>query len=221
MGRKTVVVLSGGMDSSTLLYFLLKAGHQVKAIGFDYGQRHRKELNSARLICEKLDVPFVAADLTTVAPLFAGQSALLGKVDVPHGHYADESMKATVVPNRNMIMLSLAAGHAIASGFNAIAYGAHAGDHDIYPDCRVPFIEALGSALLLCDWQPVELLRPFADKRKEDIARLGEDLCVPWSLTWSCYEGGQVHCGKCGTCVERREAFALAGIEDPTEYAQE
>jgi len=138
---------------------------------------------------------------------------------VPAGHYTNETMKLTVVPNRNMIMLSVAIGWAVSGKADAVAYAAHAGDHTIYPDCRPAFIEAIRQAAALCDWHRVELLTPFVGKTKRDIVRLGAELDVPFGQTWSCYVGGEVHCGRCGTCVERREAFKSAGVDDPTVYA--
>ena len=216
---KIVCIMSGGMDSSTLVYHYWRNGHNVTALGFDYGQRHKKELISAAEICKGIDVSFTVADLSRIAPLIAGQSSQLNPdVDVPHGHYAAENMKQTVVPNRNMIMLSVAIGHAISEQADAVAYGAHAGDHTIYPDCREEFACALDLAAMLCDWRKVRLLRPFSRIGKHDICAMGDKHGVPFEKTWSCYEGQEVHCGKCGTCVERREAFELSNVQDPTIY---
>ncbi|NBQ03100.1 MAG: 7-cyano-7-deazaguanine synthase, partial [Opitutae bacterium] len=136
------------------------------------------------------------------------------------GHYAEESMKSTVVPNRNMILLALAGGHALSLGFDTIAYAAHAGDHTIYPDCRPEFADAMDTALSLADWNTLSLHRPFVDMTKSDLVSLGAELDAPLHLTWSCYAGNEIHCGKCGTCVERKEAFALAKIPDPTKYEE-
>jgi 7-cyano-7-deazaguanine synthase len=127
-------------------------------------------------------------------------------------------MKQTVVPNRNMIMLAVAIGHAVSLKFDSVAFGAHAGDHAIYPDCRPVFASAMDVVAQLCDWQAIRLLRPFIGYSKADIVRIGHELGVPMQLTWSCYKGGDLHCGKCGTCVERREAFQLAGVSDLTQY---
>ncbi len=216
---KVVAIFSGGMDSSTMLYQLRSEGHEVKAIGFDYGQRHRVELDAAKAIAAEAKVPYETIDLSSLAPVIAGQSSQVNlEVEVPDGHYTEESMKATVVPNRNMIMLSIAVGHAISLDFDAVAYGAHAGDHAIYPDCRIEFVEAMKHVIALCDWKNVQLLTPFVDVPKDEIARIGDKLEVPFGMTWSCYKGGETHCGTCGTCVERREAFELAGVEDPTRY---
>jgi 7-cyano-7-deazaguanine synthase len=190
----------------------------LRSLGIDYGQRHRRELAAAEDICRLAGVGHHLADLSAIAPLI-GESALTGDIEVPEGHYADETMKQTIVPNRNMIMLAVAIGWAVNLKFDAVAYGAHAGDHPIYPDCRPEFTEAMRQAASLCDWHPVSLLTPFIEKTKGQIVRIGADLGVPFERTWSCYKGGQVHCGRCGTCVERREAFATAGVADPTVYA--
>jgi 7-cyano-7-deazaguanine synthase len=139
-------------------------------------------------------------------------------VPVPEGHYEDESMKSTVVPNRNMILLSIATAWSIASGLQGVAYAAHSGDHAIYPDCRPAFADAMNEAIRLCDYSSQELVRPFVSLTKADIVRVGASLGVPFEKTWSCYNGRKLHCGKCGTCVERIEAFELAGVPDPTEY---
>jgi 7-cyano-7-deazaguanine synthase len=216
---KVVAIFSGGMDSSTMLYQLRAQGHEVKAIGFDYGQRHAVELKAAKAIASHAGVAYETVDLRSLGPVIAGQSSQVNlDVEVPDGHYTEESMKATVVPNRNMIMLSVAVAHAISIEFDAIAYGAHAGDHTIYPDCRTEFVDAMKTVIGLCDWKQVELLTPFVAVSKSDIAKIGGELQVPFGMTWSCYKGGTTHCGTCGTCVERREAFELAGIKDPTNY---
>tara|TARA_R110002096_G_scaffold16898_5_gene57818 strand:- start:20083 stop:20739 length:657 start_codon:yes stop_codon:yes gene_type:complete len=216
---KVVAIFSGGMDSSTMLYQLLSKGHEVKAIGFDYGQRHAVELDAAKAIATKAGVAYETVDLRSLGPVIAGQSSQVNPdIEVPDGHYTEESMKATVVPNRNMIMLSVAVAHAISIDFDAIAYGAHAGDHTIYPDCRTEFVDAMKTVIGLCDWKQVQLLTPFVDVSKSEIAKIGLELKVPFEMTWSCYKGGTTHCGTCGTCVERREAFELAGFTDPTSY---
>jgi 7-cyano-7-deazaguanine synthase len=216
---KVVAIFSGGMDSSTMVYQLLSHGHEVKALGFDYGQRHAVELDAAKKISMQAGIEYETVDLRSLGPVIAGQSSQVNlEVEVPDGHYTEESMKATVVPNRNMIMLAVAVAHAISIDFDAIAYGAHAGDHTIYPDCRTEFVDAMKTVIGLCDWKQVELLTPFVDVSKADIAKIGVELKVPFAMTWSCYKGGTTHCGTCGTCVERREAFELAGFEDPTNY---
>lgn len=216
---KVVVVVSGGMDSATLLYHILAEGHETRAISVDYGQRHVKELDYARQLCEGVNVPHQVADLSAINPIF-GNNSLSGRdMEVPEGHYAEESMKQTVVPNRNMLLLSVAIASAAANKFNAVAYGAHSGDHAIYPDCRPEFAEAMDQAARLCDWNPIELWRPFVHLDKGQIAKRGVDLGVPFEKTWTCYKGLDLHCGKCGACVERKEAFNGNGLLDPTQYA--
>ena len=216
--RRTVVIFSGGMDSTILLYHLLAEGHEVFALSVNYGQRHQVELEYAQRITGDLDIPHEIADLSTISSLLGSSSQTDASVAVPLGHYAEENMKTTVVPNRNMIMLSVAVAWAIGQGASNVAYAAHAGDHAIYPDCRTEFAEALGHAIELCDWHKVKLICPFVDKTKADIARLGSELAVPFERTWSCYQGGDRHCGACGTCIERREALMVSGIADPTKY---
>ena len=218
---KSLVVHSGGMDSTVLLYQLLQAGDEVKALSINYGQRHSRELEAARALCAELGVEHRVADLSGLSDLLAGSALTSSDIEVPEGHYAEDNMKATVVPNRNMILLSVAAGWAISSKYDRIAYAAHSGDHAIYPDCRNEFAEALDGAIRLADWHEVSLYRPFVDMTKADIVSLGAKLGVPFEKTWSCYKGQDLHCGRCGTCVERREAFYLAGVEDPTTYAED
>ncbi len=216
---KTVLIYSGGLDSTVLLYNLLGQGHQVLTLGVNYGQRHAKELSAARAFLESLGEEYRVADLSALRPLLKGSSQTDDSVAVPHGHYAAESMKLTVVPNRNMLMLSVAIAWAISTKSESVNYAAHGGDHAIYPDCRDEFASAMNTAALLADWHQVRVERPFVQKSKAEIVTLGSQLGVPFEQTWSCYEGGAVHCGKCGTCVERREAFQLAGVNDKTEYA--
>jgi 7-cyano-7-deazaguanine synthase len=218
---KTVLIYSGGMDSTVLLYHLLDAGQSVAALSVDYGQRHKREIEAAAAICGRLEVEHRIADLQGLAPLMTGSSLTDPSVEVPHGHYEEETMKATVVPNRNMLLLATATAWALARKAETVAYAAHSGDHAIYPDCREEFAEAMDRAIQLADWHKVRLQRPFVELSKADIVRRGAELGVPFAETWSCYEGGEVHCGRCGTCVERREAFHLAGVKDPTVYSAE
>lgn len=215
---KTIIVFSGGLDSTVLLCHAITQGHQVSAISINYGQRHAKELEAAKAICEKLGVEHRIADLTALRGFLGGSSQTSSDIAVPHGHYAEESMKLTVVPNRNMILLAVAGAWAISKRFDAVSYAAHAGDHAIYPDCREEFVRPLAEALWNADWHQVSLERPFLHMTKADICKLGAALDAPLGMTWSCYEGGENHCGKCGTCVERIEAFATAGVNDPTKY---
>lgn len=217
---KTVLIYSGGLDSTVLLYHLLDAGQTVHALSVDYGQRHRCELDYAAEICRAVNVPNPLADLSAIQPLIAGSSLTSPEIEVAEGHYTEENMKSTVVPNRNMILLAVATGHALSIGAGQLAYAAHSGDHAIYPDCRNEFADAMAEAIRLCDWSVVELSRPFVDFSKADVVRRGAELGVPFEKTWSCYKGGALHCGRCGTCIERREAFDLAEVADPTVYAE-
>ena len=214
-----IAIVSGGLDSAVMLRKLLNDGHAVRSLSFNYGQRHAKELVFADEMSRLWQVSHETADLRGIAHLLAGSSLTSAEVAVPEGHYTEESMKATVVPNRNMIMISVAVGWAVSLKFDAVAYAAHAGDHAIYPDCREEFANALDQTCRLADWHAVSLLRPFVRMTKTEIVALGARLQVPFKKTWSCYQGGELHCGKCGTCVERREAFALAAIQDPTQYS--
>lgn len=230
MPRDVVLVLSGGMDSSTLLYDLLDKGNRVWTLTVDYGQRHRRELDAARAVAAEADRVYsgqvlgaTVLDLAPLRALFAGSgsSQVEEGVAVPHGHYAEESMKTTVVPNRNMILLALATALALSRQCDSIAYAAHAGDHAIYPDCRPEFVTALQGAIDLCDWHRVEILRPYLPLDKGDILAVGIPLGVPYHLTWTCYEGRALACGRCGACQERLEAFRKMGVVDPLDYAPE
>lgn len=212
----TVLIYSGGMDSTTLLYKLRDDGCEPLCLSFDYGQRHSRELTIAQDIASQLSLEHLTIHLPK--GFFAGSSQTSPNIDVPYGHYAAENMKLTVVPNRNMVMLALATSLAISRRITRIAYAAHAGDHTIYPDCRPEFVETFDRLLFHCDWNPPHLVAPFLHLTKADICLIGASLKVPFELTYSCYEGGETHCGKCGTCVERREAFELAGVPDPTSY---
>jgi 7-cyano-7-deazaguanine synthase len=215
---KTVVVYSGGLDSTVLLHQLLADGDQVLALSVDYGQRHRVELEYARRLAEAVGIEWRLADLSSVGQLLGGSSLTSPDVAVPHGHYAEQSMKQTVVANRNMIMLSVAAGWAISQRADRVAYAAHTGDHAIYPDCRPEFAEAVDRAIRLADWHEIHLVCPFVRLTKAQIVARGAELGVDFAKTWSCYKGGAIHCGRCGTCFERREAFSQAGVHDPTKY---
>ena len=215
---KTVIVYSGGLDSTVLLHQLLADGDQVLALSVDYGQRHRVDLQYAQRSAESLGVQWRLADLSSVGQLLGGSSLTSPEIAVPHGHYAEQAMKQTVVANRNMIMLSVAAGWAISQRADRVAYAAHTGDHAIYPDCRPEFAEAVDRAIRLADWHEVYLYCPFVRLTKAQIVTRGAELGVDFARTWSCYEGGVIHCGRCGTCFERREAFLEAGVPDPTEY---
>jgi 7-cyano-7-deazaguanine synthase len=220
--RRAVVVLSGGLDSTTMAYSLRAEGYALAAISFDYGQRHRKELDFAEQISADLGASWTLIDLHAagLTSVLAGSALTDDTVAVPDGHYADESMRITVVPNRNAIMLSIACALAVTREAEAVAFGAHTGDHFIYPDCRPAFVRAFSTMVNLAveGFASIDILTPFLSMTKADIVKLGNELHVPFERTWSCYKGGAVHCGTCGTCYERREAFALAQVVDPSEY---
>ncbi|NVO58298.1 7-cyano-7-deazaguanine synthase QueC [Rhodobacteraceae bacterium B1Z28] len=216
---KTIVICSGGLDSVSLAHMVARDHQLTGLISFDYGQRHRKELDYAALCAQRLGVPHDIIDLRPVGAVLTG-SALTDDVNVPDGHYAEDSMRVTVVPNRNAIMLTVAFGAAAARGADAVATAVHGGDHFIYPDCRPAFTEAFAAMQkqALDGYADVSLFTPFVHRNKADIVTEGARCDTPFAQTWSCYKGGADHCGRCGTCVERREAFHLAGIKDPTCY---
>ena len=219
-----VAIVSGGLDSVTLAYLLHSEGYNLHLLAVDYGQRHAKELDFARMCAQRLEAAFDILDLRSLGRLFKG-SALTDDIPVPHGHYAAPSMAVTVVPNRNAIMLAAAYGVAVAEEAEIVATGVHAGDHPVYPDCRPAFIDSFDAMQRLavegCGNPNLRLHAPFVQLSKHDIVAVGARLDVPFEHTWSCYEGEELHCGQCGTCVERREAFALAGVPDPTIYRDE
>ncbi len=216
MAKDSVIVLSGGMDSVTLL-------HQEKerialAVSFDYGSNHNaREIECARKQCELLGIEHISIPLDFMGKYF--RSSLLSGADaIPEGHYADENMKSTVVPFRNGIMLSVACGMAESRDLKHVMIANHGGDHAIYPDCRSGFIDAMSQAMREGTYEGVDIIAPFTHITKGEIAKIGKKLGVDYGLTYSCYKGGEKHCGVCGTCVERREAMAEAGIDDPTIY---
>ena len=211
----TVIIFSGGMDSTTLLYDLLACGDSVEAIGINYKQRHGKELSCAEGICKDLGVRLDVLDLSALAQFLTGSSQSDPSIPGPFGAYDAPTMKLTVVPNRNMFMLSVAGAVAIARKADRLAYGAHAGDHTIYPDCRPEFVEAMERSFGLCDWHKLGLYAPYLSMTKGDICKRGEMLGVPYEKTWTCYVGGESPCGQCGACTERIEAFTFAGMADP------
>lgn len=215
---KACVLLSGGMDSVAAFYEVL-ATHEVTAcLSFDYGSKHNaKEIPFAKLHAERQGVAHHVIPLDFMDSLFKSDLLKSGG-EIPEGHYAEQTMKQTVVPFRNGIMLAIAAGYAESVEADALVIAAHSGDHAIYPDCREPFMQAMGTAMEQGTYAKIQLLRPFIDMDKAGIARRGVELGIDFSETWSCYKGGDLHCGVCGTCVERREAFMLAGIPDPTVY---
>ena len=218
-----VVLASGGLDSTTLAYHLRDMGAKTRLLSFDYGQRHARELECARQIAGGLGVPHDVMDLRPVGGLLSGSALTDPLVPVPDGHYAAESMRATVVPNRNAVMLDIAVAVAIANGCDAVAFGAHGGDHAIYPDCRPEFVTAFTASAIVANegFLPTasRCVAPFLDCDKAEIVRIGDAARGAVRGHLVVLQGRAVHCGTCGTCTERREAFQLAGVADPTPYA--
>jgi 7-cyano-7-deazaguanine synthase len=218
-GRRALVIVSGGLDSAVLLKHVQQYRPETHAVSFNYGQKHSRELEFAVENCRMLGVPHNIINLTEVSKFIQKGSQMQAEVDPPDGHYTELSMKQTIVPNRNAIMISIACGMAVTLDIPFVYYGAHAGDHAIYPDCRPVFYYAMRDAMYLGnEWTPVYLNAPFIKMSKAQIVGLGHQLDVHFRQTWSCYKGGHIHCGTCGTCVERREAFELAHVPDPTAY---
>ena len=214
--KDSIIILSGGMDSVTMLYEY--ADSIELAVSFDYGSNHNsREIPLAEYHCKQLGIKHLTIPLKFIAEHF-NSSLLAGADAIPEGSYADENMKSTVVPFRNGIMLSVAAGLAENARLRHVMMANHSGDHAIYPDCRPQFADAMSRAIEAGTYEGVTLLTPYTNITKADIARRGKQLGIDYSKTWSCYKGGKVHCGRCATCIERREALRLAGIEDTTEY---
>ncbi|MFF3665506.1 7-cyano-7-deazaguanine synthase QueC [Microtetraspora malaysiensis] len=220
--RHAVTIVSGGLDSITLAYWLHAHTERLTLLSADYGQRHVKELQFARTAARDLNANHEIVDLTSVGTLLQGSALTDTAVAMPDGHYTDTSMSSTVVANRNALLLDIASAVAVAVGADIVAYGAHAGDHTVYPDCRGEFVDAYRRMVLLANEGFIadgfDVVAPFLTWSKADIIALGAQLAVPFGATWSCYRGGDVHCGTCGTCVERREAFTQARVPDPTVY---
>lgn len=214
--KDSVIIVSGGMDSITLLYDM--RDRIALGISFDYGSNHNaKEIKFAKLHCDRLGIRHIVIKLDFMSKYF--KSSLLEGADaIPEGHYEDENMKSTVVPFRNGIMLAIAAGVAESNGLKYLLIANHGGDHAIYPDCRPEFIRAMSDATAAGTYPGIRVLAPYTNITKADIARKGAALGINYAETWSCYKGGERHCGKCGTCVERKEAMREAGIDDPTDY---
>jgi len=221
MKDKAVVILSGGLDSTTLLYEVrtLFKTPNVSAISFNYGQKHSKELSMATKTCKYLGIEHIIINIPELGA-FSTSSLTSKSIPIPEGHYEEESMKSTVVPNRNMVLISLAASYAISKKAQFLYYGAHSGDHVIYPDCRPQFVNAMGVALNICDWTPLVLDAPYLKLNKGDIVSKGLKLGVRYDWTWTCYRGEELACGKCGSCIERLEAFEEAGCKDPVKYEE-
>ena len=217
MTEKVVVIFSGGMDSFTVLNRALKDGKEVYALSFDYGQRHVKELVYAAKACGDLSVNHKVIDISAINQLLAG-SSLTDDIDIPEGHYEAENMKSTVVPNRNMILLSLAVGYAVSVGASQVYYGAHSGDHAIYPDCRPEFVMKMNDVCQIANYEAVEIFSPYLNNTKTDILNDGLTMKLDYSKTWTCYNGREFACGKCGACQERLEAFSQNNTTDPLTY---
>lgn len=217
MAEKVVVIYSGGMDSFTVLNRALKDGKQVYALSFDYGQRHVKELDCARTVCNSLSIEHKVIDITAINQLLAG-SSLTDDIEIPEGHYEADNMKSTVVPNRNMILLSLAVGYAVSVGGDQVYYGAHSGDHAIYPDCRPEFVMKMNEVCKIANYESVEIFSPYLTVDKTAILTDGLSMGLDYSNTWTCYNGREKACGKCGACQERLEAFRDNNEIDPIAY---
>lgn len=216
--KDTLMVVSGGMDSTTMLYEY--ARRIALAVTFNYGSNHNaREIECARYNCDRLGIELIVVDLPFIGQLFES-SLLSGAEAIPEGDYDDDNMRSTVVPFRNGIMLSIAAGLAESRGLKRLMLANHGGDHAIYPDCRPGFIEAMSRAISEGTYEHLFILAPYTDITKADIARHGAALGIDYSHTYSCYKGGEKHCGRCGTCTERRQAFIDAGIPDPTQYEE-
>lgn len=214
--KDSIIVLSGGMDSTTLLH---EYHHRIAiAVTFDYGANHNKrEIGCAAANCKQLGIRHIIIPLAFMGEYF-NSSLLSGADAIPEGHYTDENMRSTVVPFRNGIMLAIACGLAESNGLKYVMIANHSGDHAIYPDCRPQFIDAMSQAMQNGTYDGITILAPYTNITKTDIARRGKAIGMDYALTYSCYKGGERHCGKCGTCVERKEALRDAGIDDPTEY---
>lgn len=217
MTEKVVVIYSGGMDSYTVLNHALKQGFDVYALTFDYGQRHVKEIEYAKRACDDLGVHHKIVDISAINSIIAG-SSLTDDIDVPEGHYEADNMKQTVVPNRNMILLSLAVGYAVSLEATKVFYGAHSGDHAIYPDCRPEFVKKMQDVCAIANYEAVDITVPYLNVDKIAILEDGLKMGLDYSNTWTCYNGREKACGKCGACQERLEAFEKNNATDPLEY---
>ncbi|MAD45684.1 MAG: 7-cyano-7-deazaguanine synthase QueC [Oceanospirillaceae bacterium] len=220
MTEKAVVIYSGGMDSFTILNKAVREGLEVFALTFNYGQKHSKEIEYAERVCEELGINHRIIDITAINQLIHN-SSLTSDTEIPEGHYADDNMKSTMVPNRNMILLSLAIGYAVDIGAGKVYYGAHSGDHAIYPDCRPEFVHAMNDVAKIANYEPVEIVTPYLTGDKISILKDGLAMGLDYGKSWTCYNGREKACGKCGSCVERLEAFEKNHTTDPLPYETE
>ena len=215
--KKAIIIFSGGLDSTTLLYYLLNKEYELEAISYDYGQKHKKELDCAKEICKDLNIKHNIIDISFIGK-HINSSLTQDDQEIPEGHYESENMESTVVYHRNLMMMTIANAIGLSRGILDIAYAAHAGDHIIYPDCRPMFADSAEITLKISSDKKINIIRPFINIDKTDILRIGLNLNVPYEKTWSCYKGNKLSCGKCGTCIERLEAFKKCNIKDPIEY---
>lgn len=218
MNKKVVVIYSGGMDSFTVLHKAIESGLTPYALTFDYGQRHIKEIEIAKSVCNELGINHKVIDISAINQLIGGSSLTDNSIDVALGHYQEDNMLSTVVPNRNMILLSLAIGYAVSIKADQVYYGAHSGDHAIYPDCRPEFVEKMNDVAAIANYEKTEIFSPYLNSDKIGILKDGLKMGLDYSKTWTCYNGREKACGLCGSCVERLEAFAKNGLDDPIEY---
>jgi len=215
---KIIVVYSGGLDSFTLLNEAIRSGKDVSALSFDYGQKHNKELDCVEKFCAQESIDSKIVDVSSIKELFQGFS-LTDEIDIPKGHYEDDSMKSTVVPNRNMILISMALGYAVTKEAEEVWFGAHAGDHAIYPDCRPEFVEKMDAVARIANYSPIAVKAPYIAMSKTEILAIGLNMQLDYGLTWTCYEGKELACGSCGACHERLESFAANNVIDPIKYS--
>ncbi len=218
--RPAVVIYSGGMDSYTVLHRAVREGHRVHALSFDYGQRHARELDVARSVCQQLGVAHQVIDIRAIHGLIDNSALTDASRAMPDGDYATDNLTATVVPNRNMILLSLAIAQAVNIGATRVYYGAHGGDHVLYPDCRPEFVERMNAVAAIANFDAVEIVAPYLYRSKQEILADGLAMGLNYAETWTCYRGEALACGSCGSCRERLAAFAANGVRDPIGYSQ-
>lgn len=217
---KAIVIYSGGMDSYTVLHHALRQGYEVHALSFHYGQRHSRELNVAHNVCQRLGIAHRVVDIRAIHALIDNSALTDTSRDLPGGDYQADNMVATLVPNRNMILLSLAIAQAVNIGAELCFYGAHGGDHVLYPDCRPEFVEGMNEVAGIANFEAVRIEAPYLHVDKAAILADGLTMGLDYSETWTCYLGEELACGTCGSCRERLAAFAANGIHDPIRYSQ-